>query len=273
MVPPSPIVLDPRPMPRHSRSASKKPPAPPPTLAVRDAVTRSADPPTARRPIDWRKLGREFVVTFVGVLLALAANAAWVRQQEARRERAALLALRAEMESYRSTIARFLAREDSAMHADTMLLSMLRGERPLSADSVRSWASPLLWNMLPATPGTAVGLTQTGDATVLRDPELRTQIAAFVASATSATTGVEQVNEVHLREMSAMSLLLEPYAASDGPSDSQDRLARALPGLRGSMQFRTSLYTIATMRSNRLGRLAYLHDAAGSLVAALPAPR
>jgi hypothetical protein len=240
------------------------------------SVTRKSqlmDPPPVTPRIDWRKLAKEFVVAFVGVLMALAANAAWTRQQEARREAALIAVLQDDLGGYRGVIKGLVALEDSAMHADTMLLSMMRGGRPIIVDSLRYWVHPLLWSANPVAPGMGLVLTQTGDATMLRDPMLRARIAQYVTSTSSRSAELGRLTDQHLEEVGRMFLLIEPFATSEGPNRTVDRLARALPALRSSAELRTSLAMIASIRNNRLTLLRDLQSDADSLAAVLRARR
>jgi hypothetical protein len=248
--------------------ASAAPPAPgtsplPPTQGSSGFV----------RQVNWSKLGWELLITFVGVLLALAANAAWVGRQETRREAAALDALQEDLAPYRSVIAWSVAREDSALHSDTIVLAMLRGGRPMAPDSLRRWAHPLLWSSVPPAPGIGIGLTQSGDATMLRDVLLRAHIARFVARSQFASEGIVNLNTMHVEQMEQLIVMLEPFATATGPNSSLDRIIRALPSMRSSMQFRASLATVAVLRENRVRQLKQLAAAADSLAAALPTRR
>jgi hypothetical protein len=68
----------------------------------RTQIDPLVDPPSSKREpaargIRWASLGREFVVTFVGVLLALAVNSWWQERQDRRAEVETLVEIRADL--------------------------------------------------------------------------------------------------------------------------------------------------------------------------------
>lgn len=135
---------------------------------------------------DWRTLARELAVTFVGVLLALAASAWWGERQDRSRERAYMAQLTSDVDRALapSKLPASVAAESSAALATVHLIRAFRAPKPPPADSIAQWlfAAESFDSYVPPL-GTARALLSTGDINLIRSDIVRAIVVAMVSGA------------------------------------------------------------------------------------------
>jgi hypothetical protein len=136
---------------------------------------------TAVVSLNWKTLLRELLVTFIGVLMALAVSALWSERQDRAKEHTALAQLLATTRENERLIAQAIYEDSSTMVIDAaMRRDFAAPAATLPNDSVAVW---LAWSAYmsafePLT-GAYNALTQSGDINLIRDAALRGEIVTY----------------------------------------------------------------------------------------------
>ena len=131
--------------------------------------------------LNWQTLLRELVVTFIGVLMALAVSALWSERQEHIKEHTALTQLLATTRENERIINQAIFEDSSTASIDgAMRNDFAQDVATLSNDSVAVW---LAWSARmsafePLT-GAYTALVQSGDINLVRDAVLRGKIVTY----------------------------------------------------------------------------------------------
>ncbi|MEP6729055.1 MAG: hypothetical protein ABJE10_00390 [bacterium] len=130
---------------------------------------------------NWTTLLRELVVTFIGVLMALAVSALWSERQDRAKEHTALTQLLATTRENERIIAQAIFEDSSTMVIDgTLRRDFAAPTTTLPNDSVAVW---LAWSAYMSTfeplTGAYNALTQSGDINLIRDAALRSTIVTY----------------------------------------------------------------------------------------------
>ena len=175
------------------------------------------DPPRRRLrlpAIDWRTKLRwfaaEIVIVVAGVLIALGANAAWQRHQDADLEAAVLRSVGSELDTNRAALAGLLAYTDGCLAtSDRFLRSDPAALAGVPRDSVAGWTERL---GCPATfdPTLAASQALTGATGLrsVRDLAVRQAVAGWITALDDAEEEADMLRAAGLDVIDAMA----PYA-------------------------------------------------------------
>ena len=131
--------------------------------------------------LNWQTLLRELVVTFIGVLMALAVSALWTERQEHVKEHTALSQLLATTRENERLINQAIFEDSSTVALDAAMRADFAQAAPtLPNDSVAVWLgwSARMSAFEPLT-GAYAALVQSGDINLVRDAALRAKIVTY----------------------------------------------------------------------------------------------
>jgi hypothetical protein len=213
---------------------------------------------TAVASVGWQKLLRELIVTFIGVLMALAVSALWSERQDRSKERTALAQLLATTRENERLIAQAIYEDSSTAVIDaTMRRDFAAPVATLPNDSVAVW---LAWSAYmsafePLT-GAYNALTQSGDINLIRDAALRGEIVTYAGQLDAKIQALRIFETVGVSNFLASFGDFPPslrlwWAKPVGPAPAIDAL-RHDPRLELLL---TQRYTTAGNRFARLRRL------------------
>ena len=130
----------------------------------------------------------EFLLIVAGVTVALGADSLWSLRQDRARESEYLEQLRADLTENRTRLVAAISDEETLGAAALTAMKALASGTPISADSARAWlverrgfnySDPRLLT------GTFSGLVESGDLRLIRDPDVRTAIIAYLPQITA----------------------------------------------------------------------------------------
>ena len=200
----------------------------------------------ARSVLPWSRLLAEFLVIVVGVLVALAVDAAVDRNESRNREQTYIEELRAEVADLEETLEGIVESQAELQETQQKLIDGLASQVLPSADSLGQWFDRSLRTNVfrPYTP-IADALIETGDLALILDDGLRRAIIAY----RSAASGAREVLNAHT------SMTADAYARIYRRVDRRSAARGAVDwrDLAGDIAFRGDVATYRTSISVQRG--------------------
>jgi hypothetical protein len=131
--------------------------------------------------LPWRRLAAEFSVIVAGVLVALAADAAWEERDEALRLESYLAGIASDLSATRPGLDEAIARDSLVEESARLLGAAINRTTLPPSGELDQWARGLTRPSLfaPRT-GTIQAMIQSGDLRLVRDPELHAAILDYL---------------------------------------------------------------------------------------------
>jgi hypothetical protein len=129
------------------------------------------------------RLIAEFLLIVAGVTVALGADSLWSIRQDHARESEYLEQLRADLAENRARLDAAILDEETLGAAALAALEALARESPITADSARAWLVErrgFMYSDPRLLTGTFSGLIESGDLRLIRDPDVRKSIIAYL---------------------------------------------------------------------------------------------
>ena len=221
--------------------------------------------------VPWARLGAEFVVILVGVLLALGVDATWDSRVDQRRADAYLDQLRAELAVTDRDAQRAIERETGVVfHASEVLGGLYEPQLPPS-DSLTVWLSQMFTSssFVPTT-STIEALVTTGDLQLVEDDGLRTEIVRYRQASEQLVRTfaiqdellIETVQRIGLRVDLPRLFAADDLGVGEGP-------VLPWPTLASDTAFRSELFHVQSAAGNRLRALTEFQERLAALRVAL----
>ena len=133
------------------------------------------------RRLHWRAAILEILIVFVGVVVALGADAWWDRRQDEARAVAYLEQIAGELAESESELEEVIGGMRRQVVAASQLTRAAYAAEPPTEAELRDWAFTNSYYVLPVlTMGTAQALVSTGDVRLVPDREMRTRLVSTV---------------------------------------------------------------------------------------------
>jgi hypothetical protein len=134
------------------------------------------------------RLIAEFLLIVAGVTVALGADSLWSLRQDHARESEYLEQLSADLAENRARLDAAILDEETLGAAALAALEALARESPIAADSARAWLVErrgFMYSDPRLLTGTFSGLIESGDLRLIRDPDVRKSIIAYLPQITA----------------------------------------------------------------------------------------
>lgn len=221
----------------------------------------------------WRRLAAEFVVIVIGVLVALAVDAARDTRDEQARETAYLQQLRTDLVATRESLAEAISVDERASASADRVIQALSSPGLAPADSLTAWTTAATNSSASFYPtmGTVTALVESGELRVIRDDAIRQEVLHYHSSVESALRIVDAVDPHTWRTIERLGVILS-WSALLQP-DQPQRFPIDWASLAADRTFHAALYDLRLAATNRLFALRSLDASLQSLLDALDGPR
>ena len=219
----------------------------------------------------WRRLAAEFAVIVVGVLVALAVDAAREARDERTQEAVYLEQLRADLAATADSLAKAISVEQRARQSADRAISALNSIRLPASDSLASWTAAATNSSAAFYPtmGTVTALVESGELRLIRDVDLRQGILEYHSRVQGALRIIDAVDPHMWRTMERLGQVLS-WAALIEPGETQ-RFPIDWEALAADRTVHAALYDLRLASHNRLFALGSLHESLEALRAQLGA--
>lgn len=217
----------------------------------------------------WRRLAAEFVVIVMGVLVALAVDAAREAREERLREAAYLRQLEADLSATASSLADAITIDQSARDAADRAIDALNSSSLPSSDSLVAWTLAATNSSASFYPmmGTITALVGSGEFRLVRDEELRQQLLRYHGGVQSAMRIIDGVQPHTWRTLERFGSMLS-WVSLLQATDAQ-RFPIEWEALAADRSFHSALYDLRLAAHNRLFALLSLRGSLESLLTTL----
>lgn len=214
----------------------------------------------------WQRLGAEFAVVVVGVLVALAVDAARDTRDDRARETAYVRQLRADLLATAEGLTEAISVDQRAQEGADRAIEAINSARLPPSDSLVAWTAAATNSSASFYPtmGTVTALVESGELRLIRDEALRQQVLRYHSSVESALRIVDAVDPHTWRTIERLGGMLS-WAALLDPDEAR-RFPIDWSVLAGDRAFHAALYDLRLASSNRLFALRSLEASLRSLL-------
>lgn len=213
----------------------------------------------------WQRLGAEFVVVVVGVLVALAVDAARDARDDRVREAAYVRQLQADLLATDAGLTEAISVDERARTGADRAIEAINSPRLPLSDSLVAWTAAATNSSASFYPtmGTVTALVESGELRLIRDETLRQQVLHYHSSVESALRIVDAVDPHTWRTIERLGGMLSWAALLD--PDEERRFPIDWSALANDRSFHAALYDLRLASSNRLFALRTLETSLQSL--------
>lgn len=216
-----------------------------------------------------RRLAAEFVVIVVGVLMALAVDAARDARSDRLREATYLRQLQADLSVTADDLAEAIAVDRHARDGADRAITALNASPLPPSDSLAIWLAAATNSSAAFYPtmGTVTALVESGELRLIRDEDIRRTVLRYHSAVESALRIVDGVDPHMWRTLERLGGMVS-WPALLQPDDAH-RFTVDWALLASDRAFHSALYDLRLVASNRLFALSTLRESLDALLASL----
>lgn len=214
----------------------------------------------------WQRLGAEFAVVVVGVLVALAVDAAREARDDRVREAAYVRQLQADLSATAEELTEAISVDLRAREGADRAIEAIDAPPLPPSDSLGAWTASATNSSASFYPtmGTVTALVESGELRLIRDEALRQQVLHYHSSVEGALRIVDAVDPHTWRAIERLGGMLS-WAALLDPDEAR-RFPIDWSALARDRAFHAALYDLRLASSNRLFALRSLEASLQSLL-------
>lgn len=214
----------------------------------------------------WQRLGAEFAVVVVGVLVALAVDAAREARDDRVREAAYVRQLQADLSATAEELTEAISVDLRAREGADRAIEAINAPPLPPSDSLVAWTAAATNSSASFYPtmGTVTALVESGELRLIRDEALRQQVLDYHSSVEGALRIVDAVDPHTWRTIERLGGMLS-WAALLDPDEAR-RFPIDWSALARDRAFHAALYDLRLASSNRLFALRSLEASLQSLL-------
>lgn len=221
--------------------------------------------------VPWARLGAEFLVILVGVLLALGVDATWDSRLDQRRAEAYLDQLRAELAVTDRDVERAIEREAGVVSNASEVIGALYQPRLPPSSSLTAWLSQMFTSssFIPTT-SAVEALVTTGDLQLVEDGELRTEIVRYRQASAQLVRTFAIQDELLIETVQRIGQKVDlPRLFADEDLGVGEGTIVPWQTLASDTAFRSELFHVQSAAGNRLRALEQFQERLAALRVAL----